>query len=71
MYDEKKASRLLRVEEAAEYLNVKPSTIRAWLLRRKLTSVRVGQRAVRIPLEALERLVAENTIPAREVRDVH
>ncbi len=59
-------TRLLRVEEAAEFLNVKASTIRAWLLRRKLPRVRVGERAVRIPLEALEKLITENTIPARE-----
>jgi excisionase family DNA binding protein len=58
--------RLLRVEEAAEFLNVKPSTIRAWLLRRRLPFVRVGKRAVRIPLEALEGLISENLIPARE-----
>ena len=32
----KAEKRLLRVEEAAEFLNVKPSTIRAWLLRRRL-----------------------------------
>jgi excisionase family DNA binding protein len=57
--------RLLRVEEAAEFLNVKPSTIRAWLLRRKLPFVRVGARAVRIKLEALEGLISQNTIPAR------
>ena len=60
--------RLLRVEEAAELLALKPSTIRAWLLRRKLPRVRVGERAVRIPLEALERLIAENTIPAMDKR---
>lgn len=66
MYDNKKAPHLLRVEEAAEYLNVKPSTIRAWLLRRKLPRVRVGVRAVRVRLEALEKLVSNNVIPARE-----
>jgi excisionase family DNA binding protein len=60
--------RLLRVEEAAAYLNVKQSTIRAWLLRRRLPRVLVGTRAVRIPLDSLERLVRENTIPAREAR---
>jgi excisionase family DNA binding protein len=60
---------LLRVEEAAEFLNVKVSTIRAWLLRRKLPRVRVGLRCVRIPREALERLVSENTIPARSERE--
>ena len=61
------ALRLLRVEEAAQFLNVKPSTIRAWLLRRKLPCVRVSQRAVRIPLDALEQLVSQNTIPARRL----
>ena len=66
MFDNEKAPRLLRVEEAAEFLNIKPSTVRAWLLRRKLPFVRVGLRAVRIPLEALERLISESTIPARE-----
>lgn len=61
---------LLRVEEAAQFLNVKPSTIRAWLLHRTLPSVRVGRRAVRIPLQALEKLIADNTVPAREDRHV-
>jgi excisionase family DNA binding protein len=57
--------RLLRPAEAAAFLNVKESTIRAWLTKRKLPRVHVGRRMVRIPLEALERLVEENTIPAR------
>jgi hypothetical protein len=33
-----------------------------------IARVLVGTRAVRIPLDALESLVADNTIPAREVR---
>jgi len=57
---------LLRVEEAAEFLNVKPSTIRAWLLRRKLACVRIGQRAIRIPRAALEKLITDGTVPVRE-----
>jgi excisionase family DNA binding protein len=61
-------SDLLRVEQAADFLNVKPSTIRAWLLKRKLPKVRVGERCVRIPREALEKLVVENTVPMREAR---
>lgn len=56
---------LLRVEEAAEFLNVKPSTIRAWLLRRKLPCVKIGNRAVRIPQASLEKLINDNTIPSR------
>ena len=59
---------LLRVEEAAAVLNVKPSTIRAWLSRRKLSKVRIGERAIRIPREELERLIAEGTIPAKGPR---
>src|SRR5215472_16515907 len=55
---------LLRVPEAAEVLHLKPSTIRAWLLRRKLPCVHCG-RAVRIPVDALEKFIAENTVPAK------
>lgn len=60
------APNLLRVEEAAEFLNLKPSTVRAWLLKRKLPSVRIGERAVRIPRAALEKLIADGAVPARE-----
>lgn len=59
---------LMRVPEAAAFLNVKESTIRAWLLKRKLPKVHVGERCVRIPREALEKLIAENTVPMREPR---
>ena len=58
-------TRLLNVLEAAAALAVKPSTIRAWLLRRKLPRVNCG-RAVRIPAEAIEEFIRQNTIPARE-----
>ena len=68
MQDVRKNPELLRVEEAADFLNVKPSTIRAWLLRRMLPKVKVGERAVRIPREALENLIAENTVPTRQRR---
>ncbi len=56
---------LLTVAETAEALNLKISTVRAWLARRKLPRVNCG-RAVRIPAEAVERFISENTIPARE-----
>lgn len=59
--------RLLHVNEAAEILGLKPATIRAWLLRRKLPRVNCG-RAVRIPSEAVEDFVRRNTIPAKEER---
>ena len=57
---------LLTVEQAAALLGVKPSTIRAWLLRRKnLPCVHVG-RSVRIPAEAVSQFIERNTVPARE-----
>lgn len=59
--------KLLSVAEAAEALGLKPATIRAWLLRRKLPRVNCG-RAVRIPAEAIAEFIKRNTIPAREPR---
>jgi excisionase family DNA binding protein len=58
---------LLTVAETAEALNVKISTVRAWLLRRKLPRVNCG-RAVRIPCDAIAQFIERNTVPAREER---
>jgi excisionase family DNA binding protein len=60
-------TKLLSVPEASEMLAVKPATIRAWLAKRKLPRVNCG-RAVRIPAQAVEEFIAQNTIPARAVR---
>jgi excisionase family DNA binding protein len=59
--------KLLTVAEAAEALNLRISTIRAWLLRRRLPRVNCG-RSVRIPAEAIERFIERNTVPAKEER---
>jgi excisionase family DNA binding protein len=58
---------LLNVQETADQLGLKPATVRAWLLRRKLPRVHCG-RAVRIPAEAVAEFIERNTIPAREER---
>jgi excisionase family DNA binding protein len=62
-----KGAELLTVNETAAELNLSTGTIRAWLLSRKLTAVRLG-RAVRIPRTELERLIGEGTTPARAGR---
>jgi len=49
---------------AARALHLKPATIRAWVYQRKIASVRVGERAVRIPVSEIERIVTEGYIPA-------
>lgn len=60
-------TKLLSVKEASEMLAVKPATVRGWLVKRRLPRVNCG-RAVRIPREAVEKFIAENTIPARGER---
>lgn len=66
MKDAKLRSRLLTVQEAAEYLGIKPATIRAWILRReKIEIVKVG-RLVRITEASIQKLIDDNTIPPRE-----
>jgi excisionase family DNA binding protein len=69
MNDRFNLGRFLRVEEFAEQLNIKPSTTRAWLLRHRITFVRISARAFRIPFSEVERLIAEGTVPAREDRN--
>jgi excisionase family DNA binding protein len=64
---EERMMSLLTVAQTADALNVKVSTVRAWLLRRKLPRVNCG-RAVRIPAEAIAEFIERNTIPAREER---
>jgi excisionase family DNA binding protein len=58
---------LLTVAETADALNLKISTVRSWLAKRKLPRVNCG-RAVRIPAEAVAEFIERNTIPAREER---
>jgi len=56
--------KLLTVQEAADTLGIKVSTLRAWTLRRKIEFVKVG-RLVRIRQEVIDELIAKNTIPER------
>lgn len=57
--------RLLTVEQTAEALALKPATIRDWILKRRLATVRPGGRAVRVPLTEVDRIIAEGTTPAK------
>lgn len=50
----------LDIKGAAEMLGVKPSTIRAWCLRRKLRYFKSG-RCVRFKREWLEQFIEQNT----------
>jgi excisionase family DNA binding protein len=55
---------LLTVVETAAMLRLRPSTIRAWVLRRRLAYVKVG-RLVRVRRSDVEELIAASLVPAR------
>jgi excisionase family DNA binding protein len=62
------SEKLLHVKEVAECLGLRVSTIRSWVLHRRIEAVRVGRRAIRIPSSAIEKIVRDGRIPARESR---
>jgi excisionase family DNA binding protein len=59
------ATKLVSVKEAAERLAVRPGTVRLWIRLRRLPSVRVGARAIRIPADAVEALIERGYVPAK------
>jgi excisionase family DNA binding protein len=60
-------SKLLTVNEAAQALGVKPATVRSWIWKRQIEYVKVS-RSVRIPSEAVKKLIERGTVPALEQR---
>ncbi len=61
------SEQLLRIPEVAEQLTLRPVTIRAWLVRRKLAYLRIG-RSIRIPRSEVDRVLSEGMVPRREPR---
>jgi excisionase family DNA binding protein len=59
-------SELLTLPEASALLRLKVSTLRAWVLRRRIPYVKVG-RLVRVRRADVERLIAASVVPARPV----
>ena len=57
-------SGLLTIAEAANLLRLRPSTVRAWILRRKLPYCKVG-RLVRLRRADVESLISNSLVPAR------
>lgn len=62
---------LLRIKQARAYLDgaVAEKTLRDWIWRRKIDSVRVG-RAVCIPVQALDEIIARGTVCALKRKDM-
>jgi excisionase family DNA binding protein len=55
---------LLTVVEAADILRLRPSTVRAWILHRKIAHVKLGGR-VFLRKGDCEALIAASLVPAR------
>jgi excisionase family DNA binding protein len=57
------SAKLLTVREVADRLGLKESTIRKRILQRQIAYVKPGLRAVRIPIEELERILSAGFRP--------
>ncbi|MBK7485390.1 MAG: helix-turn-helix domain-containing protein [Nitrospira sp.] len=58
------STKLITIREAAKRLGLKESTIRKYILKRQIAYVKPSVRAVRIPIEELERILAAGLRPA-------
>jgi excisionase family DNA binding protein len=62
-------SDLLGIEESAKFLHIKASTVRAWILYRKIPFVKLGRRVL-LRRSDLEKLIVESVVPAVSQRGV-
>lgn len=60
---------LLTVPAAAQYLGIRPWTLRHWISDRKIDVVKYGNGAVRLRRSVLQRFVTTCTIKARTKDD--
>jgi len=56
---------LLTVPEAAERLGIAEKTTWSWIYKRRLPIVRLSGRCVRVPSDAIDRLIEESMVPAK------
>ena len=59
-------SELVTIKEAALMLRLEVSTIRAWVLHRRIPFVKLGGKRVFFRRQDLEALVAASLVPAKE-----
>ncbi len=57
------STKLITIREAANRLGLKEGTIRKYILKRQIAYVKPSVRAVRIPIEELERILAAGLRP--------
>jgi excisionase family DNA binding protein len=64
MSKKRDVGRLLTCAEVAEALGLRPSTIRRMILERRIDTVRPSRRSVRIPAQAVQRILEQGYRPA-------
>jgi excisionase family DNA binding protein len=48
-----------KVQETADLLGLSPLTVRLWITKGRLRSIRLSERSIRIPAEEVNRLIAK------------
>lgn len=62
-WGQKVEPKIVNVDAAAHLLGIRPSTVRAYISRRKIASVRIGRRVL-IPTVAIDELISSGLRPA-------
>lgn len=55
---------LLTAREAAQRLSLKEATVYRWIFDKKLRTVRIGTRSIRIPASEIDRIITEGSSAA-------
>jgi excisionase family DNA binding protein len=61
-------TRLLKIDDFAAALGIKPSCAKRWIFERRIASVKVGRRLIRIPASEIDRIVLAGFRPAAQTR---
>lgn len=59
--------RLYTPKRVGEILGLKTCTIRLWIALRKIGSVKIGDRAIRVPESEIAKLIEAGYVPARPI----
>jgi excisionase family DNA binding protein len=59
---------LLTAAQVAKIFGLKIPTIRTWIAKRRLPSVRLGDRAIRVPANSVREMIQRGYTPAADTR---
>ena len=62
---------LLSLAEVAPKLGLRVSTLRAWVLLRKIPYIKLSARCIRVSRLEVEKLILDRTVNCREASHIH